>query len=57
MHVDTIELRQPTDTTDELRAWTRPTAAAFGEVFSDAEFEYERLQWEVDHVLTVRSGR
>lgn len=56
MHDETIQLRQPTDTTAELRAWTRPTAAAFGEVFSDAEFEHERLQWEVDRLIGAVDG-
>lgn len=54
MHDDTIPLRQPA--ADELRAWSRPIAAAFGEEYSDAEFEYERELWELDRLIGASDG-
>jgi predicted acetyltransferase len=49
MQDDAIELRQPRP--DELRAWVEPTAAAFGEGLTDAEFEHERVLWEPDRFI------
>ena len=51
MHDDTIQLRQPTDTLDGLRAWSRPVADAFGGDLSEAELEGERYQLEPDRLI------
>ena len=49
MHDETIQLRQPTAET--LRAWDGPLAAAFGEAFTDAEFEHDREIFELDRLI------
>ena len=54
MHDDTIRLRQPAE--DELLAWSKPIAAAFGEIISDEEFEFERVQLEPDRVIGAVAG-
>jgi predicted acetyltransferase len=54
MQDDAFELRQPRP--DELRAWVEPTVAAFGEVFTDAEFEHERVLWEPDRFIGAVDG-
>ena len=51
---ETIRLRQPAD--DEIRAWLAPTSAAFAEIFSDAELEQERLEWESDRLIGAVDG-
>ena len=54
MSDDTIRLRQPD--ADTLRAWMIPTAAAFGEAFSEAEVEHERVQLELDRLIGAVDG-
>ena len=54
MRDDTIRLRQPA--ADELRAWVRPIADAFGEELSDAEFEHELQQSEPDRMIGAVDG-
>jgi predicted acetyltransferase len=49
MRDDGIELRQPRP--DELRAWVEPTAAAFAESDTDAEFAHARVLWETDRLI------
>jgi predicted acetyltransferase len=54
MHDETIQLRQPTAET--LRAWVGPVAAAFGEAFTDAEFEHDREIFELDRLIGAVDG-
>jgi predicted acetyltransferase len=56
MHDDTIELRQPADETDALKAYARPIATAFGEAFDEAEFESDRPVWEIDRTIGAVDG-
>ncbi|HEV7604093.1 MAG TPA: GNAT family N-acetyltransferase [Candidatus Limnocylindrales bacterium] len=51
---DAIQLRQPTAET--LRAWVEPVAAAFGETFTDAEFEHDRDLFELDRLIGAVDG-
>ncbi len=54
MHDESIRLRTPA--ADELRAWARAIDAAFGEELSDAEFEQEREQLELDRLIGAYDG-
>ena len=56
MQDDTIELRQPADDADALRAYMAPIAAAFGEGIDDAEFDADRQIWEVDRFIGAVDG-
>jgi predicted acetyltransferase len=54
MQDETIRLRQPA--ADELRAWWRPIGAAFAEVFNEAEFEHDRVKFELDRLIGAVDG-
>ena len=56
MHDDTIELRQPADETDALKAYLKPIAIAFGDTYDDAEFEADRPVWEIDRTIGAVEG-
>jgi predicted acetyltransferase len=57
MREDTvIELRQPADDRDALRAFLRPIETAFTDEFSDAEFEFGREGWELDRLIGAVDG-
>ncbi len=56
MHDDTIELRQPPDDDDSLRAYLAPIATAFGEALEPAEFDSERHIWEIDRTIGAIDG-
>ena len=56
MHDDTIELRQPADDTDALKAYLKPIAIAFGDTYDDAEFEADRPVWEIDRTIGAVEG-
>ncbi len=56
MHDATIELRQPADDADALRAYMAPIATAFGEGLDDAEFDADRPVWEVDRFIGAADG-
>jgi predicted acetyltransferase len=56
MDDDTIQLRQPTDDADVLRAYLAPIGAAFGEAFDEADFEAERQIWELDRTIGAVDG-
>lgn len=51
---DDITLRSPTP--DEMIAFFRPLADAFGEAFPDAEIEYERELVEFDRSIGAFDG-
>jgi len=54
MHDETISLRQPDAA--EVRTWFRVLEAAFAEELTDAEFEHDRLQFEVDRLIGAVDG-
>ncbi len=56
MQDDSIELRQPADDDDALRAYLVPIATAFGDVFEPAEFDSERKLWEIDRTIGAVDG-
>src|SRR4051812_44719783 len=56
MHDDTIELRQPADETDALKAYLKPIGIAFGDTYDDAEFEADRPVWEIDRTIGAVEG-
>src|SRR3954454_4215169 len=56
MQDETIELRQPADDTDALKAYLKPIATAFGDTFDDAEFEADRPVWELDRTIGAVDG-
>ena len=54
MHDQTIRLRQPDAA--GLRTWFRTLEAAFADELTDAEFEHDRLQFEVDRLIGAVDG-
>ena len=56
MHADTIELRQPTDDVETLRAFEAPITAAFADDYTDEMFEVDRQLWEMDRLIGAVEG-
>jgi predicted acetyltransferase len=56
MNDDTIELRQPANDPETLRAWIRPVSTAFADDYTDAMFEIDRQLWEPDRLIGAKDG-
>ena len=56
MYDDTIELRQPANDPESLRAYMTPIAVAFGESIDDGEFDADVQVFEADRAIGAVDG-
>jgi predicted acetyltransferase len=56
MDDDTIELRQPANDPESLRAYMTPIALAFGETIDDGEFDADLQVFEADRAIGAVDG-